>query len=355
MAIAPLDDPATHLDLLAEQFAIHYHNHAYDAALSTATEALRLAPKDAEWQARRTQAQDAINAAERVRQQQAEAERRAREEEARRQEAARKAEEQARQEKLLPPRLRTFGFASLLGKAVIVPPTVAVPTATFAMGGDKDSFYGTSRATVALPAFRMGTYPVTVAEYACAVAAKAVPEPENKYSVSWQQQQAKPDHPVVNVSWLNVVAYAAWLSQQTGQKWRLPTEAEWEYAARGTDGRFYPWGSQWDKNRANTNDSGPQTTTPVGAYADKGDASPFGTHDQSGNVWEWTSSLWREDKPYDASAEKDADTTSPRVLRGGSWDYVSQNARVASRIRYAPAYLDLIVGARLLLVAGLVQ
>ncbi|MBA3825069.1 MAG: SUMF1/EgtB/PvdO family nonheme iron enzyme [Ktedonobacterales bacterium] len=353
-ALAPLDDRATHLDLLIELFDVQHLSGAYEQAVATATEALRLAPKEEAWQQRRAMMEKAIVDVERARQQQAEAERRAREEEARRQEAVRLAElqrqEQARQDKLLPARLHSLGFALLLGKAVIVPPTVAVPAATFAMGGDKDSFYGTSRATVQIAAFRISTYPVTVAEYACAVAEKAVPEPRN-----WASQQQKPDHPVVNVSWLNVVAYALWLSQQTGQTWRLPTEAEWEYAARGTDGRFYPWGSQWDKNRANTSDGGPKTTTPVGTYADKGDASPFGAHDQSGNVWEWTSSLWREDKPYDASVEKDADTTSPRVLRGGSWNNDSRYARVASRFRNAPASLYDILGARLVLVAGLVQ
>ena len=159
------------------------------------------------------------------------------------------------------------------------------------------------------------------------------------------------DHPVVCVSWQDATAYAAWLAKLTGQPWRLPTEAEWEKAARGTDGRIYPWGNTWDKARANTNDGGPGTTTPVGAYAARGDASPYGAHDQAGNVWEWTSSVFMP-YPYNSTDGRErADTTGNRVLRGGSWDDVPRFARVAYHSPHDPAYLNGNVGFRVHLAA----
>jgi formylglycine-generating enzyme required for sulfatase activity len=190
---------------------------------------------------------------------------------------------------------------------------------------------------VSLPAYQMGRYLVTVAEYACFVRA-AHGQPER-----WQQQLGRLDHPVVNVSSRAAVAYATWLAQLTGETWRLPTEAEWERAARGTDGRIYPWGDTFDRNRCNTSDGGPGATTPVGAYADRGDASPCGAHDMAGNVWEWTSSLYRP-YPYNPDDGREGPNTSSRsqwseddgrVLRGGAWRFASpRSARAACRISY---------------------
>ena len=81
------------------------------------------------------------------------------------------------------------------------------------------------------------------------------------------------------------MAYAAWLSEKTGRPYRLPTEAEWEKAARGDDGRLWPWGNDWDPERANCRPAGPGATTLVGQYSPRGD-SPCGTADMAGNVWE---------------------------------------------------------------------
>ncbi len=261
---------------------------------------------------------------------------------------------------LLPYTLRQLGFTarSINGIEIIVLPLRDVPAGPFLMGSDKKkdkeaSDDETPQHTVTLGAFQIGAYPVTVAEYACAVRAQAVKEPPASGGISWQKQLGRLDHPVVCVSWHDVVAYAAWLAQVTGQPWRLPTEAEWEKAARGTDGRIYPWGNTWDKTRANTRDGGPGTTTPVGAYADKGDASPYGAHDQAGNVWEWTSTLWGYNYPYNPSdGRENLQSTGSRVLRGGSWSSTPGDARAAFRNYVGPVLLYYGGGFRLARGAG---
>jgi formylglycine-generating enzyme required for sulfatase activity len=111
------------------------------------------------------------------------------------------------------------------------------------------------------------------------------------------------EHPVVLVSYASALAYARWLSQVTGDQWRLPSEEEWEKAARGTTGQTYPWGKEFDPQRLNSHDLGPFDTTPVGQFP-QGD-SPYGLRDGAGQVFEWTSSTY---------------STGRYVVKGGSWD-----------------------------------
>jgi formylglycine-generating enzyme required for sulfatase activity len=168
---------------------------------------------------------------------------------------------------------------------------------------------------------------------------------------------SKSNHPVVQVSWDDALAYCQWLAKVTGRSYRLPTEAEWEKAARGTDGRIYPWGNEWDAKRCNTNESGPGDTTPVEAYPQG--ASPYGVLDMAGNVWEWTSTLWGKDRekpdfkyPYQAADGREnlaAGTDALRVLRGGSWDYDRVVVRCAARDWVVPVIRDDVYGFRLLL------
>lgn len=149
----------------------------------------------------------------------------------------------------------------------------------------------------------------------------------------------KKDHPVVIVSWNDAIAYCQWLNKllkaelPAGLVLRLPIEAEWEKAARGTNGKEYPWGNQFDKNKCNTSEGGKDDTTPVGAYSPQGD-SPYGCADMSGNVWEWTHSLLKP-YPYRASDGRENEKASgARVLRGGSFIPSKIYARCAYRGYY---------------------
>jgi len=220
-----------------------------------------------------------------------------------------------------PQRVSAGNALAYLGDPRNLDEMVDIPAGEFLYGDESET------RRIAKP-FRIGKYLVTNAQYKKFIDA-------NKYDVpfvkedwakpyNWDKEKrmfptGKMNHPVVLVSWNDAKAYCEWLSKTTGKKYRLPTEEEWERAARYTDGREYPWGREFDADKTNTNEGGIGVTSSVGAYPNG--TSEEGVSDVSGNVWEWTETQY------------DKDT---RVIRGGSWDLNQDYARCAYRHGSSP-------------------
>jgi formylglycine-generating enzyme required for sulfatase activity len=209
---------------------------------------------------------------------------------------------------------------------------------------------------VALDGYWIGQTEVTNAQYKLFIDAGGYSNREYWTDLGWLWKEGKratqpqpeywsdlvqngPDYPVVGVSWYEASAYAKWAGA------RLPTEEEWEKAARGTDGRTYPWGNTWDGTRVNSCDKncysdpkdgavddGYATTSPVGQYASG--ASPYGALDLAGNVWEWVDA-WYQAYPGSLFGS-DYFGQKYRVARGGSWGGLAWNARCACRVGSPP-------------------
>ncbi|MBN1137953.1 MAG: SUMF1/EgtB/PvdO family nonheme iron enzyme [Anaerolineae bacterium] len=280
-----------------------------------------------------------------------------------------------------------------------------VPEGPFLMGSDDQDADQDEKPprTLALPGFYIARYPITYAQFRPFVEAggydrAAYWTPEGwawregaeadlsviddanlrESYVTWLARRPKErrdrpywwddprlglaNRPVVGVSWYEAMAYCCWLEEQSNvagcqlQVWRdgqlstcnfqrltisLPSEAQWEKAARGTDGRKWPWGNEWAEGKANTQEAGIGQTSAVGCFP--GGVSPYGCLDMAGNVWEWTRSKWGKSSirrpdygyPYDpADGRESLDGTDLRVVRGGAWNNTSRLARCAFRDRY---------------------
>jgi len=234
------------------------------------------------------------------------------------------------------------------------PEMMHIPAGTFLRGSKE----GDARAADAekpqreihLSEYWIGRFPVTNAQYAAFLqAARRRPPPHWR---GLRPPDGKETHPVVKVTWYNATAYCRWLAKVTGKSYRLQSEAEWEKAARGTDGRQYPWETKWDSMKANTREGGIGDTTPVGIFSPDGD-SPYGCGDVAGNVWEWTAD-WYEAGYYGRSSRAEdpfgPSSGATRVLRGGAWNGDARSARCACRSSGSPSLLDPSVGFRCVIV-----
>jgi formylglycine-generating enzyme required for sulfatase activity len=219
-----------------------------------------------------------------------------------------------------------------------------VPAGKFLIGSTKENILLDERPRHAVDIpyeYLMARFPVTNESYNAYIKAKGIKHPVDGWA-------SKKEHPVVHVKWTDAIEYCQWLNSLLkaelpgGLVLRLPTEAEWEKAARGTNGREFPWGNQFDRNKCNSSEGGKCTTTPVGLYSPQGD-SPYGCADLAGNVWEWTHSLVNE-YPYKANDGREYEKASGnRVLRGGSFNGIDRSARCAYRIvDVISSYLNII-------------
>ena len=229
---------------------------------------------------------------------------------------------------------------------------VLIPPGAFIMGTDIEPFYGTILAQSRyakldeapihvrfLEAYRIARYPVTNAEYEVFVNATDHPPPSHWTGGKVPAHQAT--LPVVQISWEDANAYAHWTQG------RLPTEAEWEKAARGADGRIYPWGNAFQPAENQGASILSDQLTPVGNRPRA--ASPYGVHEVAGNVWEWTADSY---EPYEGNTRRDSDYGDKhKVLRGGSWLEVRDHTanryfRCANRLHAPPNYIASNIGFR---------
>lgn len=263
------------------------------------------------------------------------------------------------------------GDRSLYLTSDLAIPLMRIPAGEFIMGGCRahqngngahGDLCGGLRYTVALPEYYIGVYPVTVEQYAAfakATGRRSTPWARRAYSFdpgqlgdpetivrldrTWQHPfgamsdvDGKLDHPVIIVTWYDAMAFCKWASEMSGATVRLPSVAEWQKAARGTDGRCYPWGDSPAPDTAHCNCRPVETpgfrmpagdTAPVGSFSPAGD-SPYGCADMLGNVWEWTSTRTRDKTgallfadPYRLDDGRDSlDGRDLRQMMGGSYE-----------------------------------
>lgn len=217
------------------------------------------------------------------------------------------------------------GLREALESGGCAPEIILIPAGSFQMGANNAYDDEKPIHTVNIEAFYMGRYEVTFEEYDVFCEQTQREKPSDN---SWGRGK----RPVINVSWHDAVAYTKWLSTQTQQEYRLPTEAEWEYGARAGSNLRYSWGDSIGSNNANclNNASGDkyEHTAPVGSFS----ANAFGLHDMIGNVQEWTCSK-KTDSYNGSETQCTGNTLGTVVLRGGSWNSNADYCRVSNRVR----------------------
>lgn len=232
---------------------------------------------------------------------------------------------------------------SLSNEAPVNEEMVGIPAGTFIRGTDLGGFDERPPREIFLDAFEIDKYEVTNHQYGQFAAATGHRKagPPSRYAKNVGKMRG-PNQPVVYVSWDDAQEYCRWKGK------RLPTEAEWEKAMRGTDGRLWPWGMVEQPHAANwarVND-GYEATAPVGTF--KGDASPYGVMDGAGNVMEWVED-WYAEGYYRESPERNPSSPEHgvyRVLRGGGYTTTGSDLRITSRSKMVPDFRDETIGFR---------
>jgi formylglycine-generating enzyme required for sulfatase activity len=225
----------------------------------------------------------------------------------------------------------------------VIPQLVRIPAGSFAMGSEAKRPNEKPIHNVEMESFEIGIYEITNREFEAFVKAidyKTDAERQNE-PITWRDyyQPGRETYPVVLVSWNDTAMYCKWLSEGTGETFRLPTEAEWEYAARGgLAGKNYPWGDEIDKDRANYDDNDSSIIftgvalnfiQPVNSYSPNG----YGLFNISGNVWEWCNDWYDENYYRNSSARnpKGPENGSFKIIRGGGWINDMNSCRVSFR------------------------
>jgi formylglycine-generating enzyme required for sulfatase activity len=199
---------------------------------------------------------------------------------------------------------------------------VLIPAGEFIMGSEEGEADESPVQKIYLEAFYLDKYEVTNYEYR-----QFVTKTHHREPYDWENTDFNQDkQPVVGVSWNDATDYCGWAKK------RLPTEAEWEKAARGEDGRTFPWGNKWDERNANSSSSNKQKTVPVGSYP-KG-ISPYGAYDMAGNVWEWCNDWYSENYYHMVPKQNPAGPSmgDAKAIRGGGW--FDSPAQLRSSNRY---------------------
>jgi formylglycine-generating enzyme required for sulfatase activity len=233
---------------------------------------------------------------------------------------------------------------------------VNIQAGPFKMGSDKTIDYDAREEefpqhSVMLSAYFIGRYPVTVAQYR-----EFATDIGCELDETWKKFNNYDNHPVVRVSWVDAVAYCEWLTGKLKADGiegiiTLPTEAQWEKAARGNDGRIYLWGDdEIDPNSANYGDTNIGMTSSVGCFP--GGKSPYDILDMSGNVWEWCLDWYGDYPDHYVIDPKGPDDGARRVLRGGSWRLDAGLCRAACRLRDLPDFRFNLGGFRLVCLPG---
>lgn len=221
------------------------------------------------------------------------------------------------------------------------PEMARIPGGRFIMGADdqRDTYGPAHDVAIARP-FALAVTEITFTQYEACVSAGGCSGDKSDHG--W----GRGSRPAINVSWFDAVDYAAWLSQETGQSYRLPTEVEWEYAARGGTVTRYPWGDDVGERQANCRACGTEWSGIGSAPVAQFSANAYGLYDMHGNVSEWVADCWQDRHLTETAVSEE--NCAARVTRGGDWYYVPVLSTSAARKSNAPNLWSYTIGFRVL-------